>query len=752
MAIQRLAKAVLVAGCCIPLGFPAHREPAAGETPVVARVDVSVHRTLVPLFLRAPDGEPAKGIALAPEDLKVTVAGKRIAASTGDGYSVDVSCGDLDTVLSRPQRITRRVVIVADLNFVDTAARFRIADALDSLADGTPGDPALYSVVAISNRVIPLTPGFVPAGRQLGNAASALRSLTSRPTAPAVRQLRTGRHPSIGPSGPSSLASISMQSSTGPACHATNSCSRRSFERRPRGCPVVVGQEIDHRSESPGKNVAEGIAPEGTLSQREATGFLGGMNKSRGAAIGSQITPMGFHNDQPAPDYVGDVIVGHDIGRSVRAILAIVRAYSALPPPKWLVLFSGEAFRSSRENKNDAAVSALSEAAARRFTVWTVDAAGISRRQSGASELLAAVAMDSGGLVVRGTNDLATVFRRVEQSSSCYALLGLPPLATPGHQTVPFDVAIDTQRRPDLWGYTIAAPRVVRTVAKGSEVDAAVAEVRGTQGALSSVSLGGGFLWPEATADGATLGLHVVVDAPAAPKPEGYLVDLTVAVEYEGGGSVRPLGCGVTGGTVSNRLRVKGLRPLVALYDCDFLGAGRYRATVTAVDPEEGRVGVRAFVLEVPEKAAETVVVVPWAALLARRDDAVVWRPAAPAAGNDSAGGRVFSPSDGEIPAGCASEISFVVCGEERAGWLERASVTFVRWDARQGTGEMAGIVPSTGLVRAQAAGAPACVAVRAAIAPFSLPPGEYAWLAEAAGVNPSDPSMLLSAGVFTIR
>ena len=751
MASRSVATAIVVAVCLVPFGSLAQQGPPASAPPAAPQVDVTVHRTLVPLFLRAPDGEPATGLALAPEDLKVTLAGKRIAASSDDGYSVDVSCGDAETAVSRPDSTPRRIIVVADLNFVDAAARFRIADALDDLAGGNAGDTAVYSVLAISNRVVPLTPGFVPAGRQLGRAATALRALSFAPDGPARGATSAWTSP-LDRSYRAHFGRVFLEAA---ARWLSKACAQPMLPEQIQamlyGVPVL-GQEIDPRPEPPGRNVSEGIAPEGTLLQREASGFLGGMSTGHGPVMGSQLAPTGFLNDLAAPDHVGDVIVGHDIGRSVQALLAVVRAYAALPAPKWLVLFSGEAFRSSRDNKNDAAVVALTEAAARRFTVWTVDASGISRRQSGASELLAAFAMDSGGAVIRGTNDLSTVFHRVERSSSCYALLGLPPTAVAEHRAVPLEVAIDTQRRPELWGYRIAAPRVVRSVAREREIDTAVAEARGSEGALSSISLGGGFLWPEATAGGTSLGLHVVVDPPAAASGDGYLVDLVATIEYESVGGVRSLPCGVVGGNGSNRLRVRGPRPLVAAYDCGFHGSGRYRATVTAVDPDAGRVGVRTFVLVVPGGEGDPVVRVPYAALLARRDDAVTWHASSSAPVEGAAGQPVFSPSDGEVSAGCASEVAFVVCGEPAAGWPERTTVALVRWDDRQAAGEMAGIVPSSRLVHAPAAGAAGCVAVRAAIAPYSLVPGDYAWLAEVDGATDSEPSTLLSAGVFTVR
>jgi hypothetical protein len=461
---------------------------------------------------------------------------------------------------------------------------------------------------------------------------------------------------------------------------------------------------------------------------------------------------MGFLNDTAAADHVGDVIAGTDIGPSVRALSAIVQAYAHVRSPKWLVLFSGEAFRSSRDAKNDGAVAVLREAAALRFTVWTVDAAGIGRSEAGASELLAAMARDSGGAVVRGTNDLATVFRRVERSSACYAVLGLPPSALPGDRVSTFDVAIDTARRPDLWGYTVAAPRVLRPAAPDRERQAALRQVQDSAGALSSIALEGGFVWPDRGDVGSGVGLYILVEPATALGSTDSLLDLAVAVEHEADGTVRSVSCGEKLARAPTRLRVPGGRPLLAEYRCHALGRGRYTARVTVIAPEEGRVGARIFSLDLPSGDPGSRLSIAHSAMLASPCDAVTWSAVGPAEAGVAGARRVVAPAGDEISARCEAEVLVVLCGEDRLAASDRASVTIARWDAERRTAEPAAIVPSSSLRRAAVADVPGCVTIRAGIPPYSLEAGNYAWMAEVAPRGPSEPAMVLAAGLFAVR
>ncbi len=533
-----------------------------------------MHRTLVPLFVRTPAGEPAIGLVLQPDDLRVLVGGHRVVADSDAGYSLDVFCSGEEDVASPQSRDVRHVIVVVDLHFMDAAARFRVADAIDVAAAEPSGDGVLYSVLVIASRVIPLTPGFVPAGRRLHRAASVLRELQFE--APGPRPMAKAQWtPPIDRSFQAEFDRVYLAAFFDWMGKACAQMMLPEFERaRKWGVPVLAGQESESRPENAEGYVAEGIAPKGILSQREASGFLGGLSTGRGPGFGSSNVPMGFQNDLAAAEHVGDVIAGTDIGPSVRALSAIVQAYAQVRSPKWLVLFSGEAFRSSRDAKNDGAVAVLREAAALRFTVWTVDAAGIGRSEAGASELLAAMARDSGGAVVRGTNDLATVFRRVERSSACYAVLALPPSALPGDRVWTFDVAIDTARRPDLWGYTVAAPRVLRPDAPDRERQAALRQAQDSAGALSSIALEGGFVWPDSGDAGAGVGLYVLVEPVTAFGSTESLLDLAVAVEHEADGSVRSVSCGEKMAGTPTRLRVRG--------------GGRCSRSSGAPQPEQG--------------------------------------------------------------------------------------------------------------------------------------------------------------------
>jgi hypothetical protein len=101
----------------------------------------------------------------------------------------------------------------------------------------------------------------------------------------------------------------------------------------------------------------------------------------------------------------------------------------------------------------------IKELARQGFTIWTVDAAGVGREQSGASELLSSLAADTGGSVVRRTGELAVAFRGAAQQLSCYYLVSLPVPAKSG-QTVEHTllVRLDTEKFKELWPLRVIAP------------------------------------------------------------------------------------------------------------------------------------------------------------------------------------------------------------------------------------------------------------------------------------------------------
>jgi hypothetical protein len=215
---------------------------------------------------------------------------------------------------------------------------------------------------------------------------------------------------------------------------------------------------------------------------------------------------------------------------------------------------------------------------------------------------------------------------------------------------------------------------------------------------------------------------------------------------------VRSVSCGEKMAGTPTRLRVRGGRPLLAEFRCPATGAGRYTAHVTVVAPDEGRVGARTFSLDLPSGDPGSHLSIGYSAMLASPCDAVTWSAAGPAEAGAAGARRMVVPAGDEILARCEAEVLVVLCGEDRLAASDRAFLTIARWDAERRTAEPAAIVPSSSLRRAAVADVPGCVTIRAVIPPYSLEAGNYAWMAEAGPRGPSEPAMVLAAGLFAVR
>lgn len=158
----------------------------------------------------------------------------------------------------------------------------------------------------------------------------------------------------------------------------------------------------------------------------------------------------------------GDARSNYNPGASLSALEGIMRAHTYLPGRKVIVLFTSEAFRFAREERLQMEVEPIQKMARFGYVIWTVDVEGISRSQSGASELLSQLAKDTGGRSVRQTGDLSLAFKGATEQLSCYYLFSLPvPAAFERSKAYHLDVRLDTTAYPDLWGKVVSAPSVL---------------------------------------------------------------------------------------------------------------------------------------------------------------------------------------------------------------------------------------------------------------------------------------------------
>ena len=344
----------------------------------VVQVDVSVLPPGAKTYASVP------GLTLDHFDLRLD--GHRLSAEQRAKVKFDALCEKLDPADQTPPPPIP-IIAVVDFNYVDARGRFRVAEAIDEIAEKAAEGPEIYKIYGLTQQVRLLTDGFTKDPEALHQAAEVVRGTS----------FRGGEFVAPGTDDVPEVKKVTLQDLA------------EAFG------PSPINIFPDEQSAAEAEIVMNTLYFE---AQRT-------------------INPEA----------------------SMAALEAILRAHSNMPGSKAVILFSSESFRMLRVERFDQAVEGLRELAKLGFRVWTVDVEGLSRRESGASELLSLLAQDTGGQSIRRTGRLTQAFEGAAEQLSCHYLLSLPvPSSTRYTQKHTLVVKIDSDKYPEMWKYRVIAP------------------------------------------------------------------------------------------------------------------------------------------------------------------------------------------------------------------------------------------------------------------------------------------------------
>lgn len=141
---------------------PQARSPALREetTTTLVQIDVSVVDKKKDPYRSVP------GLTL--DHFILRIDGVPLTASERARVAFDPICG-------KTAPVTRPIVAVVDLNFLDAKGRKNVADALEGLAETVGASNETYKVYALTRQIRLLTPGFTTGPVHLREAARLVR-------------------------------------------------------------------------------------------------------------------------------------------------------------------------------------------------------------------------------------------------------------------------------------------------------------------------------------------------------------------------------------------------------------------------------------------------------------------------------------------------------------------------------------------------------------------------------------------------
>ncbi|RMF73538.1 MAG: hypothetical protein D6738_08465 [Acidobacteria bacterium] len=408
-----LAAAVLVAA----VGWPAW---AADRTVPVAEHQ-RVHRVQVSASVIDPsERRPVRGL---PRDaFRLRLDGAPLPPGIAERTEFDEVCpadGDAADAVAPP---VARIVVLADMRYLDLAMRHRTASAIREFADrlARAKVPVAVRVLAFGPRLADLTGGFTA-------QPEALRAAADR--------LEQELHPLAPPDGKDTL-----------------------MAQRPARPPVIRGEGVRTGTRPPawsGSEVALEESREGAALEIRTIDEVLEQGTSLLPSIGrSPIDRLARSDVDPLP--------------SLAALEAVLASHAHLRGRKALVLFTGRRF-----DLPDALwLDYLEEtriAAQGGFALFTVDAGGFAAPPgSTESGILDYLALTTGGASLHGAGRLAIAFDRALDYLSCYYLFSIPlPVPERGRQVRHIDVSLDTRRYPETWRYRVRAAGTVTLVDAG---------------------------------------------------------------------------------------------------------------------------------------------------------------------------------------------------------------------------------------------------------------------------------------------
>lgn len=538
--------------------------PAPPPRPSPLVEQQQVRRVQVDVSVIDPRGDAWSSVpGFERDDFLLRVDGRPLPPEIAARTEFDAICSDAPVRPSEPRdRLapeTPTLVILADLNFLDSRMRFGVTQALERLATIAETRPLRVKILAYSRRLLPMTAEFTSDPAEIRRAAAELSSVVA----------------------------------PGPPLEGIKAPPMRESADEPIDTQalydVTSGDSPPSPANDPTKEAFNILIP-------TDTGF-------RTAEITSARNPtaeLASRDIDPRP--------------SLAAIEAILLANASIKGRKALVLFSSPWF----DLHEDLFLTYAYEprrAAQGGFSIWTVDARGLGvpSAPGGGSRLLEFLATSTGGAPIRAAGSLGVVFDRVLSTLSCYYLFSIPlPAPEKGEERYSIDVRLDTAKHPEYWNYRV---RTVSSVTIGSRQEM---RRRRRLGALMDPS---GFAIPDVRLSISYPSKNETLVAPI--QVAALLADLTFVRDPERGDLVARFGWeGIVldeaGNTVcalgdSLERTVRSESPpsrypptyLLMQATCALPGPGTYDARVLVEDLVTGDVGAAEVQLSLPTPATE---------------------------------------------------------------------------------------------------------------------------------------------------
>lgn len=421
-----LTAKVLLVVASLPLAAVAQE---AAPVDSGAREEVQVRMVQVDVSVIDPKGDSFRSVSgLTAEQFEIRLDGEALTETQRAELKLDRICEEEAPAWSeesdgQPPLGLRPMLAVIDFNYLDARGRHRVADAIDALAEAPGKRNEVYKIYGLTQQLREMTDGFTRNPATLRAVAERVRrtAWTERP-AEGMRVDATERGP--------------------------------ESDRLDQAARDVAGLGPQVPSFSLDELVAEGAA-------------FGRMGGSEAMQIEANAQTSGVFEN----------ISRYDAIASVSALEAVMRAHTFIPGRKIVLLFSTEAFRIPDETKMRKNIDGIREIARRGFAIWTVEVEGVTaevggQRRTRRSELISALAQDTGGATVRNTGRLHQAFTGAREQMGCYYLFSLPVAADPDRTTrMTLSVKLDTDAYPDLWGLRVVAPTQITVPDRQRELE-----------------------------------------------------------------------------------------------------------------------------------------------------------------------------------------------------------------------------------------------------------------------------------------
>lgn len=391
---------------------PALAQEPAGPPPPVRPSGVTevqeVRRVQLDVSVIDPKKNEFSSVpGLAKEDFVLRVDHERLSPEEFARVEFDQICpepaaaGELRDAALADDRPT--LIVLADLNYLDLRMRRGVARALHDLAELAKKRPVRVKVIAYGRRLVPLTQEFTSDPRAIEEAAQSLVELPA--SGPKIGGLKNVPAPEPG--------------------------ATKRFDPTPLAESSDSGAPVD---------------PEVAYD----SAFAVEMPRETGAGASVNISLPEESRT------TGRAAASADARPSLSAIEAVLLSHAGIRGRKAVVLFSSSWF----DVVDDVLLSYVADvrrAAQSGFTIWSVDARGLSGGAgSYHSRVLGLLSSTTGGDVISSAGRLAVAFDRAIAQLSCYYLFSIPMQApAEGSREHDIDVNLDTEKHPEYWRYRV---------------------------------------------------------------------------------------------------------------------------------------------------------------------------------------------------------------------------------------------------------------------------------------------------------